>query len=81
MNLGFKKIGRNLNIATSTAHRVYKIFEQTGAVESRSHPTRENERKLNAHDELYVIGLIMGNPSLYLSEVCHEVRCFTGKYL
>ena len=33
-------------------------------VKSCSHPTRENNRKLNAH-ELYVIGLIIDNQSLY----------------
>lgn len=33
MNLQFYKIARNLNIATSTAHRTYDLFEKTGGVD------------------------------------------------
>ena len=74
MNLTFKRIGQNLGIATSTAHRVYALFEQTGTVDPRSHSTlREELRSLNTHEEIYVVGLILNSPSLYLKEVCRDV--------
>ena len=33
MNLPFYKIAGNLNIAASTANRIYHLFEQTGGVD------------------------------------------------
>ena len=60
MNLTFERIGQNLGIATSTAHRVYALFEQTGTVDPRSHSTlREELRSLSIHEEIYVVGLIL----------------------
>ena len=74
MNLTFERIGQNLGIATSTAHRVYALFEQTGTVDPRSHSTlREELRSLSTHEEIYVVGLILNSPSLYLKEVCRDV--------
>ena len=33
MHLTFQTIARNLNIATSTAHRIYSLLERTGSVD------------------------------------------------
>ena len=32
MHLTFEAIARNLNIATSTTHRIYSLFDRTGSV-------------------------------------------------
>ena len=40
MNLPFYKIAHNLNIAASTANRIYQLFEQTGGVD----PVQRQER-------------------------------------
>ena len=59
MNLKFVDIATNLNIAVSTAHRTYQIFEQTGDVSAskalckKRYDTRQ--RKMGQQEELYVI--------------------------
>lgn len=52
MNLSFKRIARNLNIAISTAHGIYKLFERTGKADPSTRSTREELRKLNKQNEL-----------------------------
>ena len=78
MNLSFSKIAKRLNIATSTAHRTYALFEQTGAVEPLPPSARCDSRKLDQHSELHIIGLICANPSLYLTEVCQNIQDIIG---
>ena len=74
MNLSLERIARNLNISTSTAFRINARFEQTGSVEPTSHRKRRYDvRHLNHHNELFVVGLILDNPTLYLNEICHKV--------
>jgi len=79
MDLPFFKIAQNLNIASSTAHRIYKRFEETGEVERKKPQSRENLRNLSARDKLFIIGFILGNPVLYLEEICREVDKVLGK--
>lgn len=74
MLLPFKKIASNLNIAASTAYLHYKRFEITGDVCHTSQPHRESIRKLNSRCELFIIGLLLANPTMYLREVCHQVE-------
>ncbi len=81
MNLPFKKIAENLNIAASTACAHYKRFEVSGDVSWTKPSQRELLRKLSSRDELYVIGLFFSNPSLYLHEVCREVNRVLGKHV
>ena len=35
-------------------------------------------RKLSRNDELYVIGIVFDNPTMYIDEICHEVFDATG---
>ena len=77
INLPFNDIARNLNIATSTAYRTYMLFEITGQVDPVDRSSgREELRKLDRSGELYtyVIGFVLENPSIYLHEVCQEVK-------
>ncbi len=77
VNLPFKDIAANLNIAISTAYRTYSIFERTGTVDPQERSTRVELRKLDRAEELYVIGFILEHASIYLHEVCQEVKeCF-----
>ena len=48
MELPFKTIAKNLNIAASTAYLHYKRFQNTGEVRAASHRQRESTRKLNS---------------------------------
>jgi len=79
MELPFKKIAMNLNIAASTAYLHYKRFETTGEVRSTPQPQKESTRKLTTRDELFIIGLFLANPTVYLHEVCHQVEETFGK--
>ena len=81
MNLQFYKIARNLNIATSTAHRTYDLFEKTGGVDCVERLERHEMRALDRQTELYVIGFVLDNPSVYLIEVCYTLRDITGEMI
>lgn len=74
MNLSLKKIARNLNISISTVHRVCARFELTGSVEAAKRQKRRNDvRRLDERNELFVIGLVVDNPTWYLGELCRKV--------
>ena len=77
INLLFNDIAKNLNIAASTAHQTYTLFERTGKVDPVDSSSGRELRKLDRNGELYVIGLILENPSIYLHEVRQELKeCF-----
>ena len=79
MNLPFYKIARNLNIAASTANRIYHLFEQTGGVDPVQRLERHEIRAVDMHTELHVIDFVIENPSVYLNEVCYNIRDITGE--
>ena len=72
MHLPFEKIARNVNVATSTAHRIFKLFEESGCVDPYRRPDRDDLKSFDEHTELYIVGLILARPCMYLSEVCQE---------
>ena len=74
--LSFPKIARNLNIAVGTAYNIFKIFQQTGGVNHKQQP--RHERKLDNHHELYIIGLVLNDPTLWLSELVDKVQEISG---
>ena len=78
MELPFYKIAKNLNIASSTAHRAYKIFEADGDVHTVKQGPRPEMRALDEHCELLIIGLILEHPTLYLDEIVQEVNDLTS---
>ena len=71
----YDKIAQNLNVSTSTAYRICARFDATGEVQ----PTLKHGpylQRLDQQSQLYVVGLIMENPALYLAEIyqhLHEV--------
>lgn len=77
MGLHFSKIAKRLNIAASTAHRIYQQLEHSGDVEPVYHGFRCELRALDEQKVLLVIGLMMESPSLYLEELCKEVQFLT----
>ncbi len=76
LNRSFERIAKNLNIARATAHRTFKIFERTGEVNAS--PCGSPDRALDTVGELHLIGFILDNPSLYLSELCRKVYEVVG---
>lgn len=74
MGLTFTTIAKNLNIAVSTAHRIYSLFEQTGSVEVERSTSRPQVRKLDDYMELFVIGIVLEHPTIYLRDLCQKVE-------
>ena len=79
MGLTYQQIAVRLNIAASTARSVYSLFELTGDVQPKLvNGPRRDQRKLNEQMELFVLGLILENPCLYLSEIGKMVEDASG---
>ena len=79
MELPYRTIAKNLNVALGTVYHINRLFLDTGDVLAKPAPQRRALRTLNHSDELFIIGLIIDSPSLYLSELCHAVEDVCGK--
>ena len=78
MGFTFDKIAKNLNVATSTAHRTFTFFLQSGDVEPLPRKGRNSLRKMDLSSELYILGLVYGNPTLYLGKICQDLKDAAG---
>ena len=76
LNLKYQQIAENLSISVGTVHNIFKLFEETGEVDHRKHPKRE--KNLDDHHSLYIIGLIVANPEMHLSEIADKVEEICG---
>ena len=76
MGMTFRQIVSRLQIATGTAHRIFARFQDTGDISplSRRGKCRSTIRKLDELHEVYVLGMIADNPSLYLSEIVKRIN-------
>ena len=72
-----KLLAHDLSISVGTVHYVLKLFEQTGEVKPKT-PDRDGTRKLDNSKELFTVGLLMHNPSLYLGEICQKIDSTFG---
>ena len=77
MDLTYRQIARNLSISIGTVHNVLKLFEETGEVSPKK-PEREDMRKIDNSGELFILGLLLENPSLYLGEICQRIDSTFG---
>ncbi len=77
MDLTFEQIGKRLQIAPSTAHRIFWRFRDTGEVAPLKQPPREDSRKLDGHLALLIMSMVHENPCLYLSEICQAIYAAT----
>ena len=71
MGLQYDKIAQNLNVSTSTAYRICARFDVTGEVQPTLNKHRPYLQRLDQQSQLYVVGLIMENPALYLAEITY----------
>ena len=77
VELTFREITNNLCLSLGTVHNHFKRFQMTGEVA----PTVSNQdstRKLSQHDELIIVGLLLDDTSLYMSEVCQKISLLAG---
>ena len=74
--LSFREIARNLNVAVSTVYRTWDLFEQTGNVDPSPtpHQPRRDQRRLDDAMALFVVGLVMERPEMYLQEICTDMN-------
>ena len=59
-------------------HNHFKRFEETGDVSPVALPKRNDIKALNDDQEVVLVGLLLDNPALYLSEVCQMIKQATG---
>lgn len=78
MELSFHDIARNINVGTGTAYGIFQRFQETGDVAATKQRRRPDIRKLDKDGEILVIGIILENPRLQLSEVCTEIKTAIG---
>ena len=74
MELSYRSIATNLNVALGTVYHIIGLFIETGDVNAKTAPCREHLKSLGHSDELFIMGLIINSPSKYLSELC-SARC------
>jgi len=78
MDLSFRDIAKRLQIGVGTAYRLYKRYIVSGEFSAPECSSRPDVRKLDELHELYIIGLLMENPGLYLVEICQKIKTATG---
>ena len=81
MDLTHRCIARNLSISIGTVHNVLKLFEETGEVSPKQLPEREDMRKIDNSGELFILDLLIENPSLYLGEICQKIDAMFSVYV
>ena len=78
MELSYRRIAQNLNVAVGTVYNTFKLFERTGSVEAKEPRKRPELCKLDYHHQLYVVTLVLEQPNLYLSELCSAIKEITN---
>ena len=77
MELTFCEIANNLSLSLGTVHNHFKRFQLTGEVTPMV-CNRGSTRMLSEHDEPIIVGLLLDDPSMYLSEVCQKISMLAG---
>ena len=77
LSFEFSKIASNLNVSVGTVHNVFKHFQATGEV-TADLMTARRQHKLDEHHQIYIIGLILNDSTLHLSELAEKVEEMTG---
>jgi len=77
MQLKLSEVAKNLSISLGTAYNIFNRFELTGDV-SPTKPNRSETRLFSKHDELFIIGLVLDSPELYLSEFLDKIEDVIG---
>ena len=74
IGMTFRDIAKRLQIGLGSAHRLYRRFTETGDFKKAERSSRRHTRKLDEFHELYIIGLLMENPGLYLDEIKLKIK-------
>ena len=61
-----------------TVHRIIRGFRVTGGVSKWLRHLESSKLSECAHDQMFIINLIVGSPGICLCEICKELRDFLG---
>ncbi len=61
-----------LNVSLGTVCNIWRRFDETGTVKPK--PYQQHERTLSSLDEIFIIGIVLENPSVYLREIALAVE-------
>ena len=78
MDLSYWKIAQNLSIGAGSVYNVFKTFQNSGEVSNSSERERADLLVLTASEEMFVVGLVLESPCLYLRELCQRVEDKSG---
>ena len=73
MHLTIERIAENLNVSASTVCSVMERFNRSGVDPEDPHKRRPDLRRFDERSEIYMVGLLLQNPTMCLGEVCHEI--------
>lgn len=78
MELSYRDIAERLCISVGTAYNTFQLFQRTGSVDAKPPSKRPDLCKLDDHHQLYIISMVLDNPTLYLGEICTAIKDVTG---
>ena len=67
-----------LCISVGTAYNIFQLFQRTGSVDAKPPSKRPDFCNLDEHHQLYIISMVLDNPTLYLGEICTAIKDATG---
>ncbi len=73
MGLTYRLVAKSLNVSLGTAYNICRSFEESGSVTPKTREESEERKVLNGQHELWIVGLLLDHPSLYLGEICQKV--------
>ena len=78
MELSYRHISERLCISVETAYNTLQLFQRTGSVDAKPQSIRPDLCKLDDYHQLYIISIVLDNPTLYLGEICDAIKDVTG---
>ena len=78
MELQYECMFQNLNMDKSTVCRTIQLFYSTGTVSKRDYPKESAARKLSNPAQLFILHLVIKQPSIYLYEIQSELSDLLG---
>lgn len=78
MELSYRHISERLCISVETAYNTLQLFQRTGSVDAKPPSMRPDLCKLDDCHQLYIISIVLDNPTLYLGEICEAIKDVTG---
>lgn len=73
-----REIAKNLCVDQSTVSRTVALFDDTGDVKKRKHPSNPGTACLTDHDKLEILEAVIDQPGIYLRELQHRLVHTTG---